>query len=238
MIANIIEEDVVCTACSDSSNQPKTGDIDLIKIEQAIRQILQAIGEDPDREGLKDTPSRVARSYQEMFAGLKEDPAMHLAKLFEQDNSEAVILRDIEFHSMCEHHLLPFIGKAHIAYLPSNGKVVGLSKLARTVETFARRPQMQERLTNQIADSLQKHLNPRGVAVLVEGEHFCMKMRGTRQDGATMVTSAFRGVLADDPDMKSIVLSLLTHPLTVQDMRDIQLAHDDFDLRYKSRKTG
>jgi GTP cyclohydrolase I len=185
--------------------------VDLVRIERAIREILLAIGEDPDRDGLVETPQRVAKAYREMFRGLREDPAKHLGRTFEQAHGEVIVLRDIEFCSLCEHHLLPFVGKAHVAYLPSGGRVVGLSKLARTVEVFARRPQVQERMTDQIADALVEHLNPEGVAVMVEGQHFCMKMRGVNQSCSTMQTFAKRGVYQTDRDLGSQVMNLLCH---------------------------
>lgn len=163
------------------------------KIEDAVRAILEAIGEDPDREGLKDTPKRVARMYQEIFGGLHQDPKEHLQVLFTEEHEEMVLVRDIPFYSMCEHHLLPFFGKAHVAYIPKKGKITGLSKLARTVETIAKRPQLQERLTSQIADMVNDALNPRGVIVVVEAEHMCMTMRGIKKPGSLTITSAVRG---------------------------------------------
>ena len=183
--------------------------VDMPRLADAVREILLAVGEDPDRPGLRDTPHRVARAYAELFSGLHRSPAVHLNRVFQQRSDEAVLVRDIAFHSLCEHHLLPMFGKVHVAYLPSDGKVVGLSKLARTVEVFALRPQMQERLTEQIADALDTFLEARGVAVIVEGEHFCMKMRGVRQTNATMITSAFRGDLANDPNLKAVTVGLL-----------------------------
>lgn len=184
-------------------------EVDLAAIEQAVRDILVALGEDLGRDGLRDTPRRVARSYTELFRGLHESPAVHLGRVFQQEHDDVVILRDIEFYSLCEHHLLPFTGKAHIAYLPSNGQIVGLSKLARTVEVFARRPQVQERLTNQIADAIDEYLQPQGVAVLIEAEHFCMKMRGVNKSSSVMVTSALRGVFRDDRAQGAEVLNLI-----------------------------
>lgn len=184
-------------------------DVDLNRIERAVREILLAIGEDPDRDGLIDTPRRVARAYKEIFRGLREDPGVHLSRVFQQEHNDVIIVRDIEFHSVCEHHLLPFFGKAHLAYLPGDGHVVGLSKLARTVDVFAHRPQVQERLTNQIADALVEHLDPRGVAVIVEAEHLCMKMRGVRKGASTMVTSTLRGQFRDDPSLGAEVLNLI-----------------------------
>jgi len=168
--------------------------VDLPRIERAVREILLAIGEDPDRDGLLDTPSRVARAYGELFSGLRDDPSRHLARVFEQRHDELITVTGIDFFSVCEHHLLPFFGKAHVAYLPRNGKVVGLSKLARTVEVFARRPQLQERLTDQVADALMEHLDARGAVVMVEAEHMCMRMRGVRCSDSLMTTVARRGV--------------------------------------------
>lgn len=189
-----------------------TARTDLPRIEAAVREILLAVGEDPDRPGLRGTPTRVARAYAELFSGLGHSPAVHLGRVFEQSTDDAVIVRDIDFFSLCEHHLLPFYGQVHVAYLPAEGRVAGLSKLARTVEVYALRPQMQERLTEQIADALEEHLQSRGVAVIVEGEHFCMKMRGVRQRNARMVTSSFRGRLADDANLKAVTLSLMGRP--------------------------
>lgn len=172
--------------------------VDLKRIERAVREILLAIGEDPDRDGLLDTPKRVAKAYTEIFAGLRQDPAEHLARVFEQRSDEFVTVTNIDVHSVCEHHLLPFFGKAHVAYLPGGGKVVGVSKLARTVEVFARRPQIQERLTEQIADALMEHLDAAGAVVIVEAEHMCMRMRGVRSAESRMTTVARRGVFKDD----------------------------------------
>jgi len=174
-----------------------------------VREILLAVGEDPDREGLADTPRRVAKAYAEMLSGLRQSPADHLGRTFEQDSDEPVILRDIPFTSLCEHHLLPFVGTAHVAYLPGAGRVVGLSKLARTVELLARRPQMQERLTQQVADALMTHAGAAGAAVIVEGEHYCMKMRGINKSGAAMLTSAFRGCFADDAQRRGDLMNML-----------------------------
>src|SRR5262249_45930737 len=168
------------------------------RIRAAVREILLAVGEDPDREGLRETPDRVARMYAEIFAGLHADPAIHLEKTFTQKQDEMVLVKDIEFSSACEHHLLPFIGKAHIAYLP-NGKIVGLSKLARVVEAVAKRPQVQERMTEQVADLIMTHLKPRGVAVIVEADHTCMTIRGVRKPGARTITSSMRGGFLDNP---------------------------------------
>jgi GTP cyclohydrolase IA len=183
--------------------------IDLKRIEWAVREILIAVGEDPERDGLAATPGRVARSYAELFRGLRESPAAHLSRVFEQEHDDVILVRDIEFYSLCEHHLLPFTGNVHIAYLPGNGQVVGLSKLARTVDVFARRPQVQERLTNQIADALDDHLHPRAVAVVIEAEHFCMKMRGVSKSSSVMLTSTLRGAFRDDRAVGAEVLSLI-----------------------------
>ncbi len=182
--------------------------MDLQRIEKAVREILVAVGEDPEREGLKDTPRRVARMYEEVFSGLQVDPAQYLQASFTEQYDELVVLRDIPFNSMCEHHLMPFEGKAHVAYIP-DGKVCGLSKLARVVETFARRPQMQERLTSQIADLLVDKLGAKGVAVVVFAVHTCMTCRGVKKAGATMVTSAVRGRCRSDARTRSEVLALL-----------------------------
>lgn len=184
------------------------GKADLKRIEAAVRVILDAVGEDVDREGLLETPARVARMYAEMFAGLKADPGRHLAKVFKEDYDEIVLVRDITFASMCEHHLLPFTGKAHIAYLP-DGKVVGLSKLARVTEEVARRPQVQERMTQTIADLIEDRLSARGVAVVIESSHSCMSMRGIRKPGSLCLTSAMRGVFREDPASRAEVLGLI-----------------------------
>ena len=190
-----------------TSTTPGRG-FDMPRLETAIREMLHAIGEDPEREGLLDTPARVARAYRELFAGLEEDPADHLARTFEQDTEDIVSLRDIEFESFCEHHLLPVFGRAHVAYLPQHGRVVGLSKLARTVEVFARRPQLQERLNAQIVDALMEHLDPRGALVAVEAEHMCMKMRGVRKRNSVMTTIAARGELQTDRRLRAETLAL------------------------------
>jgi len=170
-------------------------EVDLTRIEKAVREILEAIGEDPDRDGLLDTPARVARMYAEIFSGLHEDPAAHLTTVFEADHDEMVMVRDIPMYSACEHHLLPWVGRAHVAYIPNDdGRVTGLSKLARLVDGYAKRPQVQERLTSQIADTLDLTLKPKGCMVVIEAEHLCMTMRGIRKPGATTVTSAVRGL--------------------------------------------
>src|SRR2546421_1387235 len=182
--------------------------VDIARIEKAVREILFSIGENPDREGLLRTPNRVARAYAELMAGLQDDPRRHLRTVFRERYDEVVLLRDIEFHSLCEHHLLPFTGKAHVAYLP-DGKVVGLSKLARLVEGFARRPQVQERLTGQIADALIEELNPIGAACVIEATHTCMTIRGAKKHGSTMVTSALRGIFKENPSSRAEVLALM-----------------------------
>lgn len=183
--------------------------VDLPRIERAVREILIAIGEDPEREGLLKTPARVARSYAELMAGLQQDPRQHLHTVFRERYDEIVLLRDIEFHSLCEHHLLPFTGRAHVAYLP-DGKVVGLSKLARLVEGYARRPQVQERLTTQIADALMDELNPIGAACVIEAVHTCMTIRGARKPGSAMVTSALRGIFKENPSSRAEILALIS----------------------------
>ena len=182
--------------------------VDIARIEKAVREILFAIGENPDREGLRKTPNRVARAYTELMSGLKDDPRRHLRTVFKERYDEVVLLRNIEFHSVCEHHLLPFTGKAHVAYLP-DGKVVGLSKLARLVDGFARRPQVQERLTTQIADALMEELNPMGAACVIEATHTCMTIRGAMKPGSTMVTSALRGIFRENPSSRNEILSLM-----------------------------
>ena len=188
---------------------PEGEKMDKKRIENAVREILIAIGEDPDREGLKETPERVARMYEEVFKGLENSPEEHLKIFTEEKNEEMVVVRDIPLYSMCEHHLLPFVGKAHIVYIPGAGKVIGLSKLARIVDNFARRPQIQERLTSQIADFLMENLEPQGVAVVIEAEHLCMTMRGARAAGAKTTTSALRGSMRSDARTRSEALSLI-----------------------------
>ena len=184
--------------------------VDLPRIEKAVREILIAIGEDPDRDGLVRTPARVARAYAELFAGLRVDPAKVLTTTFEANHEELVLVRDIELMSLCEHHLLPFKGVAHIGYIPGvDGRITGLSKLARLVEVFARRPQVQERLTSQIADLLMEKLSPRGVIVVLECEHMCMEMRGIRKAGARTITSAVRGAFQTDGKVRAEAMSLI-----------------------------
>ena len=185
--------------------------MDKQRIENAVREILLAIGEDPEREGLLETPARVARMYEEIFSGLESNPEQHLKIFHEpQEHNDLVLVRDIPLYSVCEHHLLPFVGKAHIAYIPDKGKIIGLSKFARIVDCFARRPQVQERLTAQIADFLYKNMEPLGVAVVIEAEHLCMTMRGARAAGATTMTSALRGSMRSDAKTRSEVMALLT----------------------------
>jgi GTP cyclohydrolase IA len=168
--------------------------MDLSRIAKAVREILEAIGEDPDRDGLRDTPERVARMYAEICSGLHEQADTHLAATFETGYDEMVMVRDIPLYSLCEHHLIPFIGRAHVAYIPGDGRITGLSKLARLVDAYARRPQVQEHLTEQVADEIDGTLEPRGVMVVIEAEHLCMTMRGVRKPGSTTVTSAVRGL--------------------------------------------
>lgn len=186
----------------------KDRDADLDRIVAAVREILAALGDDPDREGLRDTPARVARMYAELFSGLRQDPAEYLRTFFTERYDEMVFLRDIPFNSLCEHHLMPFEGVAHIAYLP-DGKIVGISKLARVVDAFAHRPQVQERLTSQIADLLFTTLGAKGVAVVMEATHTCMTCRGVRKSGSVMVTSALRGLCKSDARTRSEVMTLL-----------------------------
>ncbi len=182
--------------------------IDAERIEKAVVEILAAVGEDAEREGLKGTPGRVARMYTELLGGMREDPQKHLRSVFTEDYNEIVLLRDIPFYSICEHHLLPFIGSAHVAYLPT-GTVLGVSKLARIVDTFARRLQTQERLTYQIADFIMDGLKPQGVAVVLEASHSCMTIRGIKKPGSVMVTSALRGIFMRDPRSRNEILSLM-----------------------------
>ena len=175
-----------------------TRPVDKQRIEHAVREILLAIGENPERDGLLETPARVARMYEEIFGGLRQNPAEYLKTTFEADHDEMVLVRDITMYSACEHHLLPWIGKAHVAYIPNDdGRVTGLSKLARLVDAYAKRPQVQERLTSQIADELERNLQPKGVMVVIEAEHLCMTMRGIRKPGAVTVTSAVRGLFRE-----------------------------------------
>lgn len=183
--------------------------VDLVKIEKAVAMILEAVGEDPGREGLLDTPKRVAKMYAEIFSGLKEDPKEYFSTVFHEGHEELVLVKDIPFYSTCEHHLVPFFGKAHIAYIPRDGVVTGLSKLARAVETVAKRPQLQERITTTIADSLMETLNPHGVYVMVEAEHMCMTMRGIKKPGAKTVTAVSRGTLEKDDVKRSEIITYI-----------------------------
>jgi GTP cyclohydrolase I len=191
---------------SEPASEPEG--VDQARIKAAVREILLAVGEDPDREGLRETPARVARMYAELFSGLHADARAHLRKTFTQKYDEVVLVRDIRFESMCEHHLLPFLGKAHIAYLP-NGKIAGLSKLARVVEVLSRRPQVQERMTEELADLLVGELAPRGVAVILEASHTCMTIRGVRKPDSLCVTSAMRGAFRDNASTRGELMALI-----------------------------
>jgi GTP cyclohydrolase I len=183
---------------------------DLGRIEKAVREILEAIGEDPDRDGLQRTPERVAAMYAEIFRGLNADPGSVLNVTFDAGHDEMVMVRDIDMHSMCEHHLVPFFGRAHVAYIPNDdGRITGLSKLARLVDCVARRPQVQERLTTQIADEVERVLAPRGVLVVIEAEHLCMSMRGVQKPGAVTVTSAVRGLFRDSPATRAEAMAFI-----------------------------
>lgn len=182
--------------------------VDQKKVQEAIKLLLEGIGEDTDREGLKETPERIGRMYEEICGGMDQDAGEHLSKVFSVDNNEMVLEKDITFYSMCEHHLMPFYGKAHVAYIP-NGKVVGLSKLARTVEVYARRLQIQERMTAQIADDIMKYLAPQGVMVMLEAEHMCMTMRGIKKPGSQTVTMVTRGVFAENKELQDRFLQLV-----------------------------
>lgn len=204
-------DDCVYVAALDQEEflEPSPGEIDLPRIERAVREILEAIGEDPDRPSLCETPGRVARMYAELFAGLHSDPRRHLQKLFQEKYDELVLVRDIAFNSMCEHHLLPFMGVAHVGYLP-NGKITGLSKLARVVEEISRRPQVQERMTHQIADLLNAELDPKGVVVVLEATHTCMTIRGIRKPGSLTVTSAVRGLFKSNQSSRAEAMALIS----------------------------
>ncbi len=186
----------------------KLARVDLPRIERAVREILAAVGEDPDREGLLETPARVSRMYAELFSGLHEDPREHVKKFFSEEYDELVLVRDISFNSMCEHHLLPFMGVAHVGYIP-DGKVIGLSKLARVVEVVSKRPQVQERMTEQVANLLVDELNAKGVAVVVEATHTCMTIRGIRKPGSLCVTSAMKGIFRSNLSSRSEVMTLI-----------------------------
>lgn len=186
--------------------------VDLPRIEAAVKEILAAIGEDPDRDGLHDTPARVARMYAETCSGLHADPKEHLKTTFEADHDEMILVRDIPFYSICEHHLVPFFGHAHVAYIPSeDGRITGLSKLARLVDGYAKRPQVQERLTSQVAEAIESALTPRGTLVILEAEHLCMSMRGVRKPGSSTVTSAVRGLFRQDQAARSEAMRLAGH---------------------------
>jgi GTP cyclohydrolase I len=192
---------------------PGSSPIDTERIERAVREILEAIGEDPDRDGLVRTPARIAHMYEEIFAGLHEDPSQHLTVTFEADHDEMVMVRDIPMHSLCEHHLVPFAGRAHVAYIPgADGRITGLSKIARLVDGFAKRPQVQERLTTQIADALVDVLDPAGALVMIEAEHFCMSMRGVKKPGSLTITSAVRGMFKSNAATRAEAMSLITYP--------------------------
>ncbi|MFZ5969373.1 MAG: GTP cyclohydrolase I FolE [Bacillota bacterium] len=185
--------------------------MDKQRIERAVREILEAIGENPDREGLKDTPRRIANMYEEIFAGMTEDPKKHLEIFFQEEkHEELVLVKDIPFYSMCEHHLVPFFGHAHVGYLPKDGKLTGLSKLARVVETISKRPQLQERLTANVADTLVEMLDPYGVIVVVEAEHMCMTMRGVKKPGSKTITSAVRGLFNADAKARAEAMALIS----------------------------
>lgn len=187
----------------------KMTNIDIEKIQQAIKMILEAIGEDVNREGLLDTPKRVAKMYEEMFSGIGTDPKEVFETIFQENHNELVLVKDIPFYSMCEHHLVPFFGKAHVAYLPNEGRVAGLSKLGRCVESCAKRPQLQERLTTMVADSVMEMLMPQGVYVIVEAEHLCMTMRGIKKPGSKTITTVARGIFEEDEIKRNEVISLL-----------------------------
>lgn len=185
--------------------------MDRAKIEQGVRLVLEGIGEDAMREGLFDTPRRVADMYEEIFSGLTADPGEHFTVTFNEEHQEMVLVRDIPLYSVCEHHLVPFMGRAHVAYIPGeDGRICGLSKLARVVDVFAKRPQVQERLTSQIADTVVAHLEPAGVIVVIEAEHLCMSMRGVRKPGSQTVTSAVRGLFKSDARTRAEAMSLIT----------------------------
>ncbi len=192
-------------------NAKITTQVDCEKIEAAVRDILEAIGEDPDRDGLLDTPARVARMYAEITSGLREDPKEHLYKVFDVDHDEMIMVREIPIYSMCEHHLIPFYGQAHVAYIPKpGGKITGLSKIARLVDGYAQRPQVQERLTRQVADAVQEVLDPAGVLTVVEAEHMCMSMRGIRKPGSSTVTSAVHGIFRENAATRAEAMRFIT----------------------------
>jgi GTP cyclohydrolase I len=212
MIGGLPENDgefsEVALGASGFRSEPNMAKIDHARIERAVREILLAVGEDPDREGLRETPARVARMYAELFAGLHLDPRRHLKKFFTERYDEVVLVRDISFQSMCEHHMLPFLGKAHVAYLPGP-RIIGLSKLARVVEEVARRPQVQERMTEQIANLLVEELQVKGVAVIIEAEHTCMTIRGVRKPGSLCITSAMKGHFRTGSSTRAELMTLI-----------------------------
>lgn len=202
------ESDAYRNGSGDIVTTPGIENVDLPRIQAAVREILAAVGEDPEREGLLDTPARVARMYAELFSGLHTDPARHLKKVFEEKYDELVLVRDISFHSMCEHHLLPFLGVAHVGYLP-RGKVAGLSKLARVVDEVSHRPQVQERMTHQIADLLERELDAKGVVIVIEAEHTCMSIRGVQKPNSLTVTSAVRGLFKTNQSSRAEAMALI-----------------------------
>lgn len=211
MASHIDTPEMITGSLTGEEDQPQPQQqpgIDIARIERAVREILLAVGEDPDREGLQDTPARVARMYAELFGGLHEDPRQHLRKFFSERCDEVILVRDISFNSMCEHHMLPFMGKAHVGYLP-DGRVIGLSKLARVVEEVARRPQVQERMTEQIADLLVEELRAKGVAVVIEAVHTCMTIRGVRKPGCVCVTSAMKGIFRSRISSRAEIMTLI-----------------------------
>jgi len=185
--------------------------IDQEKIQEAVKMIIEAIGENPEREGLKETPARVARMYAEIFSGLEENARRHLEVTFNEEHDEMVLIKDIPFYSMCEHHFVPFFGKVHVAYIPKNNRITGLSKLARLVETIARRPQVQERMTREIAEIIMDCLDPQGVAVVIEAEHLCMSMRGVKKPGSMTVTSSVLGIFRKSAKTRAEFFSLISH---------------------------
>ncbi len=207
-VSSISSEGTEIACPNAGENGGKGPPVDLARIERAVREILFAVGESPDREGLRDTPRRVARMCAELFSGLREDPRIHLKKFFPEKYDEIVLVRNISFNSICEHHLMPFMGQVHIGYIP-DGRVVGLSKLARVVESVARRPQVQERMTEQIADLLIQELQVKGVAVVVEAIHTCMTIRGVRKPGSVCVTSAMKGIFRTNPSSRAEVMTLI-----------------------------
>jgi GTP cyclohydrolase I len=197
-------------AVTDEVVEQVEGGVDKERIEKAVREILEAIGENPDRDGLRRTPQRVAAMYEEVFSGLHDSPDQHLAVTFAADHDEMIMVKDIPLYSLCEHHLTPMVGKAHVAYIPNqSGRITGLSKLARLVDSYSRRPQVQERLTSQVADEIDRSLAPKGVLVVIEAEHLCMSMRGVQKPGTTTVTSAVRGLFRDNPATRAEALQFI-----------------------------